>query len=95
MVIEVATIYVKEEAEVEFVKDFDKGLEILKRQPGCQGLRWGKRVEPELAFVLEVEWTQIEDHFNFRETQDYDTFGGFFRQYLSQPPEVVHFEPGN
>ena len=95
MVIEIATIYVKEEAEVEFVTDFAKGLEVLNRQPGCQGLRWWKRVEPELAYVLEVEWTNIEDHFNFRGTEDYVTFGGFFRQYLSQPPEVVHFEPDN
>ena len=69
--------------------------EILKRQPGCRGLRWGKRVEPDLAFVLEVEWDQIEDHFGFRETDDYKSFGALFRDFLSKPPEVVHFHPAD
>ena len=92
MVIEIATISVRKDAEADFVKDFTSGVEILKRQPGCHGLRWGKRVEPDLAFVLEVEWNEIEDHFNFRKTEDYKTFGGFFRQYLSRAPEVVHFD---
>ena len=93
MVIEMATIFVKEETEGDFVQNFANGVEILRQQPGCHGLRWGKRVEPDLAFVLEVEWNDIEDHFNFRKTEDYKTFGGFFRQYLSQAPEVVHFHP--
>lgn len=93
MVIEVATIFVKEDAEAEFTTGFTEGVEILKRQPGCTGLRWGKRVEPDLAFILEVEWERIEDHFAFRETEDYKTFGGLFRPHISQPPEVVHFDP--
>jgi len=94
MVIEIATLFVKDEAEADFVKDFTEGAEILKRQPGCKGLRWGKRVEPDLAFVLEVEWDEIQDHFNFRETEDYKNFGSLFRPHLSKAPEVVHFEPG-
>ena len=50
MVIEVATLFVKNEAEADFVRDFTKGADILRRQPGCRNLRWGKRVEPELAY---------------------------------------------
>jgi quinol monooxygenase YgiN len=93
MVIEIATLFVKDEAEADFIANFDAAAEILRSQPGCKNLRWGKRVEPDLAFVLEVEWEQIEDHFGFRETEDYKTFGGLFREYLSTPPEVVHFHP--
>lgn len=94
MVIEIATLFVKEEAEREFATSFSDAASILTRQPGCKGLRWGKRVEPELAFMLQVEWDRIEDHFAFRETEDYKTFGGMFRDLLSKPPEVVHFELG-
>ena len=94
MVIEIATLFVKEKSETEFLSSFDDAAKILKSQPGCTGLRWGKRVEPELAFILEVEWDQIEDHFKFRETDDYKSFGGLFRDYLSKAPEVVHFHPG-
>lgn len=93
MVIEVATLFVKDESEGDFLASFDEAAEILKSQPGCRGLRWGKRVEPDLAFMLEVEWDKIEDHFGFRETEDYKKFGGLFREFLSQPPEVVHFNP--
>lgn len=93
MVIEIATLFVRDDAETDFIAGFGKAAEILKRQPGCTGLRWGRRVEPELAFVLEVEWDRIEDHFSFRETEDYKTFGGMFRPLLSRAPEVVHYHP--
>ena len=93
MVIEIATLYVSPEAESDFVAGFDTGTDILRRQPGCKGLRWGRRVEPDLAFVLEVEWDDIQDHFNFRETEDFAAFGTHFREFLAKPPEVVHFEP--
>ena len=93
MVIEIATLFVKPEDEAAFAAGFAKGTEILRRQPGTGALRWGKRVEPELAYVLCLEWDDIQDHFNFRETEDYKTFGGLFRDHLAKPPEVVHFEP--
>lgn len=95
MTVEVATLFVNEDAEAEFTAAFTEGVEILKRQPGCQGLRWGKRVEPELAFILVVDWDRIEDHFAFRETEDYKGFGALFGEMLSKKPEVVHFEPNS
>lgn len=54
MVVEIATLFVKDEAENDFTSGFAEAAEILQRQPGCRGLRWGKRVEPDLAFVLKV-----------------------------------------
>jgi heme-degrading monooxygenase HmoA len=93
MVVEIATIYVNPDDEAAFVDGFAAGAEILRRQPGCQGMRWGKRVEPELAYMIAVEWDRIEDHFAFRETEDYKSFGSMFRDYLTKPPEVFHFEP--
>jgi len=93
MVVEIATLFVKPENEKAFVAGFGSGTEILRRQPGCNTVRWGKRVEPELAYVLTAEWNEIQDHFNFRETEDYKTFGAKFRDFLAKPPEVVHFDP--
>ena len=93
MVVELATLYVKPENEEAFVAGFASGTEILGRQPGVANVRWGKRVEPELAYVLTAEWNDIQDHFNFRETDDYKIFGTKFREFLAKPPEVVHFEP--
>ena len=93
MVIEIATLFVTAAAEADFVRGFEAAAPILRRQAGCRSLRWGKRVEPELAYVLEVEWDDIQDHFDFRETEDYAAFGGHFRAFLSKPPEVVHFAP--
>ena len=93
MVVEIATIYVKPEDEAAFLEGFAEGSEILRHQPGCRGLRWGKRVEPELAYMIAVEWDRIEDHFAFRESEDYKTFGSKFRDCLAKPPEVFHFEP--
>tara|TARA_B100000686_G_C16458162_1_gene795685 strand:+ start:270 stop:554 length:285 start_codon:yes stop_codon:yes gene_type:complete len=91
MVIEIATLFIKTETESDFLQGFSEGVKILRRQTGCKGLRWGKRVEADLAYILEVEWVDIQDHFNFRETQDYVEFGKHFRQHLSKNPEVVHF----
>lgn len=93
MVVEIATIFVKPEDEDAFVAGFEAGIALLRSQPGLRSVRWGKRVEPELAYVLSAEWDDIQDHFNFRETEDYKTFGTKFRDFLTKPPEVVHFEP--
>ena len=93
MVVEIATIYVNPEDEAAFLEGFAEGSEILRHQPGCRGLRWGKRVEPELAYMIAVEWDRIEDHFAFRESEDYKTFGSKFRVCLAKPPVVSHFEP--
>lgn len=93
MVIEIATLPVKPDSEDAFVAGFETGTAILARQPGCLKVTWGKRVEPELAYVLTAEWNDIQDHFNFRETEDYKSFGGLFRDHLSDAPQVVHFEP--
>ena len=91
MVTEIATLFIRTEAESDFLQGFHEGVKILRRQKGCKKLRWGKRVESELAYILEVDWVNIEDHFKFRETEDYVEFGRYFRQYLSKNPEVVHF----
>ncbi len=93
MVVEVATLHIRPDREDEFVAGFAAGAPILARQPGCLSLRWGRRVEPDLAYMLTVEWDAIEDHFRFRETKDFEVFGAKFREFLAKPPEVVHFEP--
>ncbi len=93
MVVEIATLFVKPEDEQAFVAGFEEGAAILRRQPGVRNIRWGKRVEPDLAYVLTAEWNEIQDHFNFRETEDYKLFGARFREFLVKPPEVVHFDP--
>ncbi len=93
MVVEIATIRVNPEDEAAFVDGFRSGIEILRRQPGCKGLRWGKRVEPDLAYMIAVDWDRIQDHFGFRETDDYKTFVAKFSDFLAGPPEVFHFEP--
>lgn len=93
MVIEIATLFIKPESEAEFAGGFGAAVDLLTRAAGCHGVRWGKRVEPELAYVLEVEWGELQDHFNYRETDDFKEFGTYFRQHLSKAPKVMHFEP--
>ncbi len=93
MVVEVATLFVEPAEEDAFIAGFTQGVEILRRQPGVSNIRWGRRVEPELAYVLTAEWNEIQDHFNFRLTEDYKVFGTKFRDHLARAPEVVHFEP--
>ena len=93
MVVEIATLFVKPADEEAFVAGFAEGVDILRRQKGVANVCWGRRVEPELAYVLTAEWNEIQDHFDFRETEDYKVFGAKFRDHLAKAPEVVHFEP--
>ncbi|MFT5430876.1 MAG: heme-degrading monooxygenase HmoA [Myxococcota bacterium] len=93
MVIEIAVLPVEPAAEAELAAALASGSSFVKRQPGYRKMSWGRRVEPELAYVLMVEWDDIQDHYNFRETSDYVEFGTLFRQYLSGTPSVFHFEP--
>ena len=93
MVVEVVTLLVKPDEEDTFVEGFTKGVELIRAGDGCRGLRWGKRVEPELAYMVEIEWETIEHHFEFRKTKDFEVFGGYFRPHLVEPPIIFHFEP--
>lgn len=93
MTIEIATLPVKPENEDAFVDAMTDAVEILRRQPGCAGVSWGKRVEPDLAYVLEVTWNKIEDHFAFQKTSDRDEFLGLIRDHLADTPSLFHFDP--
>ena len=68
MVVEVVTLYVKPEEEAAFVEGFIAGQKLVVGQPGWRSVRWGKRVEPELAYMATIDWDDIQDHFNFRKT---------------------------
>jgi heme-degrading monooxygenase HmoA len=93
MVIEIAVLPVEQAAEADFVAGLVAGESFVSRQPGFRSMRWGRRIEPELAYVLMVEWDDVQDHYNFRETSDYVEFGTLFRQHLSGKPSAFHFEP--
>ena len=93
MVVEVVTLLVKPDEEQKFVEEFSKGIGLLEAGDGCHSVRWGKRVEPELAYMVEIEWETIEHHFEFRKTEDFKTFGQHFRSHLVEPPIIFHFEP--
>ena len=93
MVIEVVTLIVKPDEEAAFVKGFTEGVKLIQAGEGCHSVRWGKRVEPELAYMVEIQWETIEHHFEYRKTEDFKTFGGSFRPHLVEPPSVFHFEP--
>lgn len=93
MVVEVVTLLVKPDEEQQFVEGFSKGIVLLEAGDGCHSVRWGKRVEPELAYMVEIEWETIEHHFEFRKTEDFQAFGQHFRPHLAEPPIIFHFEP--
>lgn len=93
MVVEVVTLLVKPDEERKFVEGFTEGVKLIESGHGCRGVRWGKRVEPDLAYMVEIEWETLEHHFEYRKTEEFTTFGSYFRPHLVQPPVIFHFEP--
>jgi len=75
---------------------FKPVAEVIKAQPGCQRVYWGRTVEDDQIAVVFVEWDKIEDHQAVAANPDiFKPFIDSLTSLVSAPPEVFHvpFEP--
>ena len=93
MILEAATLIVKEGLEHQFEKDFKLAGKFISSIDGYQTHSLHKCIEQENKYLLLVEWRSLEDHtVGFRQSEQYQEWKSLLHHYYDPFPVVEHFE---
>lgn len=92
MIIEVATIRVKEGAEAAFEAAVAEAVGVFSRAPGCLGLVLTRCVEDPAHYDVVIRWKTLEDHtVGFRGSPLFAEWRALVGPHFAEPPSVRHY----
>lgn len=95
MILERAELPVIEGREEEFATAMqDRGLALLGSAKGSGTVRFGRGVESPSTFILLIEWTSVQAHMDFRDTEEFGEFASITRSFYADAPRMEHFDMG-
>nr|OQO25246.1 hypothetical protein B0A51_09370 [Rachicladosporium sp. CCFEE 5018] len=76
-------------------KVLSENIDLIKQQPGAQGVHFGLQIENPGLLQLFIIWESIDAHKKFQGSDAYGPFQKKFGQILASKPTIVHvdFEP--
>ena len=94
MILEVANLYVKDNEQDEFEKDFVIASNYISSIDGYIKHSLSKCIEVQNKYILLVEWENLESHTEgFRNSTQYLEWKKLLHHYYEPFPIVEHFEP--
>ena len=92
MIIEVATIRVRQGLEAEFEAAVGKAVDVFRRAEGCLGLVLTRCVEDQSHYDVVIRWKTLEDHtVGFRNSPLFAEWRALVGPYFAEPPSVKHY----
>lgn len=92
MIIEVATIRVKQGLEAEFEAAVGKAVDAFRRAEGCLGLVLTRCVEDPSHYDVVIRWKTLEDHtVGFRGSPLFAEWRALVGPFFAEPPSVKHY----
>jgi heme-degrading monooxygenase HmoA len=92
MIIEVATIRVKQGLEAEFEAAVGKAVDVFRRAEGCLGLVLTRCVEDPSHYDVVIRWKTLEDHtVGFRGSPLFAEWRALVGPFFAEPPSVKHY----
>jgi heme-degrading monooxygenase HmoA len=93
MVLEHALLSVRPGQEQEFEDSFAQAKAIIAGMPGFGRLTLSRCLERSSAYLLLVEWDQLEDHtVGFRGSAEYQKWRELLHHFYDPFPVVEHYE---
>jgi heme-degrading monooxygenase HmoA len=93
MILEAAILFVKENQEQDFERDFSKAGQYISSIDGYLGHTLQKCIEQPNKYLLLVDWRNLEDHtIGFRESAAYLEWKKLLHHYYEPFPVVEHFK---
>jgi len=93
MILEVATLNIKENLEQQFEIDFFKAGKYISSIKGYKSHTLKKCIEQQNKYILLVNWETIEDHnIGFRTSEAYIKWKTLLHHYYDPFPTVEHYE---
>ncbi|WP_298532923.1 antibiotic biosynthesis monooxygenase [uncultured Algibacter sp.] len=92
MILEVATLNIKEGLSAEFENTFKKAELIISSMKGYISHQLKKCIEENDKYILLVNWETIEDHeIGFRQSKKYQEWKALLHHFYEPFPTVEHY----
>ncbi len=93
MILELATIDIKQGTNAEFEQNLEKAQAVISQSKGYLGHQFQKCVEQENRYVLLIRWENLEAHtIGFRESALFKEWRALIGPFFENPPLVQHYE---
>jgi heme-degrading monooxygenase HmoA len=78
--------------EADFEEAFSVAKTIILGSPGCQSLTLSRCLERPSAYLLLVQWRELDDHMvGFRQSPAYEEWRALLHHFYDPAPVVEHF----
>ena len=92
MILELATIDIKEGSNTEFEENLEKAQLVISKAQGYIGHQFQKCIEKDNRYVLLIRWQTLKDHtIGFRESELFKEWRALIGPYFENPPVVQHY----
>jgi len=92
MVIEIATLTVKEGQNAAFEKAFGQAQRYIALSEHCLRYALTHCVEDAARYILRIEWDSLEGHVEgFRASADYAEYRALLLPYYAAPVDLYHY----
>lgn len=93
MILEVATLHIKQGLSVEFENNFQEAQSIISSMKGYISHELKKSIEYQDKYILLVTWETIEDHeIGFRKSEAYQQWKTLLHHFYEPFPTVEHYK---
>ena len=93
MILELATIDIKEGKNAEFELNLSQAKAVISQAKGFQSIKIQHCIEVENRYVLFIEWDTLEDHIVvFRNSERFMQWRALIGPFFENPPLVQHFK---
>ena len=93
MILEVATLNIKEGLSLDFETNFKKAEKIISSMKGYISHQLKKCIEQDDKYILLVNWETIEDHeIGFRKSNEYQEWKALLHHFYDLFPTVEHYK---
>lgn len=93
MILEVATLHIKQGLSVAFENNFQEAQSIISSMKGYMSHELKKSIEYQDKYILLVTWETIEDHeIGFRKSEAYQQWKMLLHHFYEPFPTVEHYK---
>ncbi len=93
MITEIAIFQALPGKEEAFAQGIQRGLEVIRRDPGCISAECQRCIEDPARFLLRIQWTSLEAHTEgFRTSPGFAEYRSHINGLFSDAPVVHHYQ---
>lgn len=93
MVLELATIDIKQGTNADFENNLAQAQAVIRQSEGYIGHQFQKCIERDNRYILLIKWATLEAHTEgFRGSELFKEWRALIGPFFENPPLVEHFE---